>query len=104
MTRLLSLLLCFTAGTLLGGAYFTGLWVTVRRLPTARHPFLALYGSFLARTALLMAGFGLLLDGRGPLLAAALAGFLLARGILVRHLGRWRLRGRPRERRGPEML
>lgn len=92
-----SLLLCFAAGAVLGAAYFTGLWVTVRRLSELRHPVLSLYGSFLARTALLLAGFSLILDGRGELMAAALPGFLLARGVLARRIGRWRLLWHTRE-------
>ena len=89
MDELGSLLFCVAAGAALGAAYFTGLWVTVRRLAGMRHPLLSLYGSFLARMALLLAGFALLLNGRWESLAAALPGFLLARGILVRRIGRW---------------
>jgi F1F0 ATPase subunit 2 len=82
-----SLSIYFGVGAALGAVHFTGLWMTVRRLPAAKHPLIFLYGGFLARTALLMTGFTLLTDGRGESLATALLGFLLAREVLVRRFG-----------------
>ena len=75
-------------GVALGVVYFAGLWHTVKHLPDSRYPFVSLLGSFLARIALLMTGFTLLMNGRWESLSAALLGFLLAREILVRRLGR----------------
>lgn len=75
------------AGGALGLLYFGGLWLTVRRVPTARRPGLLVAASFLGRLAAAGAGFGLL-AARGPLaLAAALAAFLGVRLALVRRLG-----------------
>jgi len=77
----------FTAGMVLGVIHFAGLWVTLRRLPDLRRPFTVLIGSFLVRTALVMAGFFLVLSGGLGELAAALAGFIAIREILRRRLG-----------------
>lgn len=48
------LVLLFGAGLLLGGAYFGGLWLTLRRLPRWRHPFLLMGLSLFVRLAVLL--------------------------------------------------
>ena len=75
------------AGTALGGLYFTGLWWTVRRLPGAAHPALLTVASLILRLGLVVGGLVLLADGHWLRAAAALAGILLARTLLVRWLG-----------------
>jgi F1F0 ATPase subunit 2 len=79
------LLMSFAAGIVLGVIHFKGLWVTLRRLPGLRRPFRALIGSFLVRTSLVMSGFYLVMNEGMEQLAAALAGFILAREILRHH-------------------
>ena len=87
MTLILSLLLGLMAGLALGLWYFGGLWLTVQRLPGARHPgFLSLV-SLIIRLGLTLAGFYLVMSGKWERLLACLAGFLLMRTILVRRLG-----------------
>ena len=81
-------LLAFSAGMALGALHFTGLWLTVRRLPDAGAPLGLLLASFLARTAAAAAGLALVMDGRWERLVAALAGFIVTREILVRLIGR----------------
>jgi F1F0 ATPase subunit 2 len=81
-------LLIFVMGMVLGTLYFAGLWHTVRRLPDAGQPLRILFWSFLLRAAVAMAGFFLVMNGRWDQLIAALGGFILAREILVRRLGR----------------
>jgi F1F0 ATPase subunit 2 len=88
MSQPLLLIISFGVGVALGVVHFTGLWHTVKHLPDSRYPFASLLGSFLARMVLLMTGFILLMNGRWESLSAALLGFLLAREILVRRLGR----------------
>ena len=88
MSHPLFLLVSFGVGMALGVVHFAGLWHTVKHLPESRYPFASLLGSFLARMALLMTGFSLLMNSRWESLSAALLGFLLAREILVRRLGR----------------
>lgn len=72
------------AGLALGGAYFGGLWWTVRRAADARRPALLLTGSYLLRAALLAGGI-LLVGGRDwRHLIACLAGLLAARVLSCR--------------------
>lgn len=74
------------AGFALGGLYFGGLWLTLSRAESSRHPGLLLTGSYVLRLATAAAGFGLLAV-RGIVPAAAgLLGFLLARTLLVHRL------------------
>ncbi len=88
MSQTALLLIPFGIGVALGAAHFAGLWYTVKGLPDSRHPSLSLLGSALVRISLVMTGFTLLLNGRWEPISAALLGFLLAREILVRRLGR----------------
>ncbi|MGH7142683.1 MAG: ATP synthase subunit I [Planctomycetota bacterium] len=83
----LILLGAFAAGMALGAMFFGGLWWTVRRLPTSRHPARLAFGSLFTRLALALAGFFLVLDGQWPRGLACLAGFLAVRMVLVWRLG-----------------
>ncbi|GAB6040053.1 ATP synthase subunit I [Endothiovibrio diazotrophicus] len=86
-TAWLELLPYLLAGVLLGAIHFGGLWWTVRRLPTAAHPALWTAGSFLLRSALVLAGFALIARQGWPPTLAALAGLLAIRLLLTRLLG-----------------
>lgn len=88
MSQILFLLIAFGFGAALGIGYFAWLWHTVKHLPEARHPSLALVGGFGARISVLLAGFALLLNGRWEPISAALLGFIAAREVLIRRLGR----------------
>lgn len=70
-------------GVLLGLAYFGGLWLTLQRLSSSRRPALVAFASFLIRTALLLAAIYWVMDGRIERLLALMAGFLLARQVLL---------------------
>lgn len=75
------------AGALLGGAYFGALWLTVRRIPSARRPGILALGSYLARLLLLGAGlFAVVRAGGAAATVSALLGLLAVRQILV---ARW---------------
>ena len=74
------------AGLGLGGFFFGGLWWTVRRLPTARHPAALALGSFFVRTTITAGGLFLAADGRLGPLAAGLAALVLVRTVLVRRI------------------
>ena len=87
MIDVLRIILAGLAGIILGLFYFGGLWITVQRLPTARHPALLTMGSFLGRTAVTLGGFYLVMAGSLGNLLACLVGFLLARQISVRRAG-----------------
>jgi F1F0 ATPase subunit 2 len=86
MAEVFGLLVPTAGGAVLGLLYFGGLWVTVRRLPAARHPGLLMLASFLVRTALVGAGFVALLAGEPLRLAVALVAFLAVRILLVRRV------------------
>lgn len=76
-------------GLLLGGTYFGGLWWTVRRMSLRRYPLGFYFASLIGRLAVLLGAFyGLLGDSSGPRLVAALVGFIAARLLLIRLLGR----------------
>ncbi len=89
--QVLALAMAFTAGLGLGLFYFGGLWLTVRRLPTAKHPFRLMLGSFFLRLGISLVGFYLIISGSlgvpglAPLLACVL-GFLLLRSFVIRSL------------------
>jgi F1F0 ATPase subunit 2 len=82
------LLFSFLAGIGLGGAYFAGLWETVRKLPDAEKPERRVALSFALRMALVLSGFYLVMQGDWQRLAAAMVGFLLMREMLLRRLGK----------------
>lgn len=80
------LLRAAACGGLLGGAYFGGLWLTLRRAPASRHPALLMLASLLLRLA--GVGFGLywLANGDWRRYLAAVAGILLARWLWIRRI------------------
>ncbi len=84
MTDSLFIALAMVAGGMAGVLFFGGLWLTVRRLPTARHPALWMVGGTLLRFAVALATFFFI--GRGHLdrLLACLAGFIIARLLVTR--------------------
>jgi len=87
MSESIQLILPFMAGTGLGTLYFTGLWFTVRNLPDSGRPLALIFWSFLVRASIAVTGFYVVMNGRWEQLAAALLGFLLMRGVLIRRLG-----------------
>lgn len=72
----------FIFGCLLGGFFYGGLWLTVRCLPAARHPFVMMLGSLLVRTAVTLAGLFLIIGGHWQNAIVALIGFTAARFLL----------------------
>ena len=77
----------FALGCAGGMAYFVALWATVRVLPAARNPAWVVVGSFVVRFGLAGTMFFLIVRVGGlPWIASALAGFILARLVVVRRL------------------
>jgi F1F0 ATPase subunit 2 len=87
VSEVVHLILAFTAGLAVGLFYFGGLWLTVQRLPQARHPGMLAAASMFVRTGLTLLAFYLVMAGRWERLLACLAGFFLVRLLLVRRLG-----------------
>lgn len=82
--------LAFGGGVGLSVLYFGGLWLTVRRVVAGAWPKVALLGSFVFRSGLVLLGFYLVIlwmGERWELLAACLLGFIVGRTLLVRRWG-----------------
>jgi F1F0 ATPase subunit 2 len=75
----LAFALVFLGGFGLGLLFFGGLWATVRAIPTSRHPALLTLASFWGRTAVVIAGLLLVMDGLWQRALAGLVGFVCAR-------------------------
>jgi F1F0 ATPase subunit 2 len=88
MTEFYLFLFNFAAGVGLGFFYFGGLWLTVQYLAKTEQPILWMGLSFLGRLGLTLFGFYLVADGHWERLMVAIAGFFLARLLLVRRLGK----------------
>lgn len=84
----LTFALAGAGGALIGLLYFGILWWTVRRIPTARFPAALVAGTFLVRATLAAAGIVVVSRGEFLPLLTAIAGFLVARTILIRVVGR----------------
>jgi len=87
MNEALSLAPAMATGVLLGVMFFGGLWWTVRKVVSCEHPATWFLGSWLLRTAILLAGFYLLSDGRWDRLLTCLLGFIVARFFVTRFSG-----------------
>ncbi len=71
-------------GIVLGGCYFGGLWLTVRRIGAAHHQALLMISSFFIRNLLAVAGFyPVVLQGWQPTVIC-LTGFIAIRLVLTR--------------------
>lgn len=86
MIDLLRIGLAAVAGLALGAAYFVGLWWTVRKITSQDSPGMLVLFSFLVRNVAVAAGFVFASGGTWQGLAACLAGFVVARVVMVRLL------------------
>lgn len=84
----MELLISFIVGAAIGVIYFAGLWETVRKLADAEKPVRRVAVSYALRMALALSGFYFVMQGEWERLAAAMVGFLLMRGWLLRRLGK----------------
>jgi F1F0 ATPase subunit 2 len=73
-------------GVLLGTLFFGGLWWTVRRVLVARLPAAWLLASFVARTAVVLAGFIVVGGNQWQRWLVVLVGFIAARVVVARLL------------------
>lgn len=88
MKAALVLGLAFAVGGVLGVFYFGTLWLVVRRLDRLRWPAVWLGVTGILRVAVVLVLFTLLVGTRWQRLAAALIGFIAARVVITRWLGR----------------
>jgi F1F0 ATPase subunit 2 len=74
------------AGGALGLVFFGGLWWTVQRAASFRHPGLAVLLSLVLRTGVTLAGFLLVAGDQWPRWLLCLLGFVTARWLVARAL------------------
>lgn len=86
MSAVLPVLLALVAGLGLGLVYFGGLWLTVQQLGRTRSPTLLFAASFVVRTALVVVGMYLVMDGNWQRMLACLAGFIVVRQVMLSRL------------------
>ncbi|ODS84146.1 MAG: hypothetical protein ABS46_04485 [Cytophagaceae bacterium SCN 52-12] len=78
----------FIAGILSGILFFGGLWYTVRKGVRLRNPFFLFSGSFIIRTAVVMAVFYYISDGSWQRILICTAGFVAARFAVISFTGK----------------
>ncbi|MGM0517243.1 MAG: ATP synthase subunit I [Pseudomonadota bacterium] len=79
-----TLLLAALAGVMLGLVFFVGLWWTVQRGLSTRHPALLFLASLVLRMTVAIGGFWWVAGGQWDRLLACLVGFLLVRLVMTR--------------------
>lgn len=83
MSEHLGMAMAALAGLALGGFFFGGLWWSVQRGMRSRAPALWFMGSMLVRTVLVLAGFYGIGAHHWGRMVLCLAGFVLARLVMV---------------------
>ena len=83
MIETLTLLLAWGAGVLLGAVFFGGLWWTIRKGLSSKHPALWFLGSLLLRTSITVTGFCFVASGHWERLLVCLLGFVMARHVVA---------------------
>ena len=84
LTLVLSLLWPMIAGLLLGALFFGGLWWTVHKGVSFKHPALLFQASMLLRAAVTVAGFYFVGDDDWQRMVACLFGFVIVRLMVTR--------------------
>lgn len=84
MNEILSLVWAFVSGTLLGLMFFAGLWWTVRKAVSVKHPAFWVFTSLILRMTIALAGFYFVSGGHWGRLLVCLLGFFIARLIVTR--------------------
>lgn len=84
MNEIMTLVLVWVGGLLLGVIFFGGLWVTVHQSLQSSNPVVWTLGSFVVRTAITITGFYYLGADQWQRLLCGLFGFILARMIITK--------------------
>lgn len=79
MNEILTMILVFVAGALLGVLFFGGLWFTVKKSVNAKVPAFWILSSFLLRISITMVGFYVIGADSWQHLLGCLLGFMAAR-------------------------
>jgi len=83
MNETLLMILAFIGGFLLGVLFFGGLWLTVKKLVTAKMPEIWFIGSFFLRIGITLIGFYFISLGNWQRLLICVLGFVAARFIVM---------------------
>ena len=84
MNNFVILAFALVAGLMLGAIFFGGLWWTVRKGVSSKHPALWFLGSMVVRMSIVLAGFYFVGRGDWQRLVVCLLGFIIARIIVMR--------------------
>ncbi len=84
MNETLHVLLAFITGVALGGVFFMGLWLTVKKMVVSKTPAMLMIVSFILRTGITLVGFYYVSFNNPALSIICLFGFILARIIIKR--------------------
>ena len=77
------MILGFLGGVVLGFVFFGGLYWSVNKLPTVKHPGLLMVVSMLVRMAILLTGLYFLMAGEIKNLLAAVVGVMLVKFVMI---------------------
>ncbi|MEO7731455.1 MAG: ATP synthase subunit I [Kofleriaceae bacterium] len=83
MSEALTLILACAAGLGLGAMFFGGLWWTLRKGVSSQRPALWFFGSLLLRLSITLSGFYLVSGRHWDRLLLCLAGFVIARLVVM---------------------
>ena len=83
-TEAFGLVLALVTGVLLGATFFGGLWWTVRRGASSKHPALWFICSLLLRMSVVLTGFYFVSAGHWDRVLACLLGFVVTRFAVTR--------------------
>lgn len=78
-----NMILIFLAGLAMGALFFGGLWFTVQKAVDAKIPALWIFVSFFLRIGITLLGFYFIGAGNWQRLLVCLAGFIVARFIVI---------------------
>jgi F1F0 ATPase subunit 2 len=84
MNEMLTAVLVWAAGAVLGAIFFGGLWWTVRKCVSSQQPALWFLASLLLRMSITLAGFYWVSGGHWERLLLCLLGFVMARLLVTR--------------------
>lgn len=87
MNETVSLGSALVTGVLLGLMFFGGLWWTVRKVVSVKHPAFWVFASLMLRMTFALAGFYFISDGHWERLLVCLLGFFIARLAVMRLTG-----------------